>query len=548
MIVIAGFSPASASEFDKLLATVDAAIDSFPMHVAHYEQQIDEARNRYWASTSPSGRYDGALQLYRLYLPFQSDSAIRYINECIAIARQRGDVSQLVESQSRVSIMFSKIGLYDEAKMALDSVRVTPNLSQSALGEYYHARNLLNNELAYYARTPQLRNHYLQLALPDEEKVLQYLPADDSYSMMRRELSAQNDSNRDRSMQINDEWLKTVKAGSHPYAMVALYRYIEYKQRGDTAQMMHWLGESVLADIRNGIMDQGSIWELANELMLNGDIERASRYILFTSECAMKFGSRQRNWQISPLLTDIAERYKARSEHRTNQFKLMLAIISGLSLLLLGLLVFLHRRNRQLSTARQALHETNDQLLQLNNELKSTNNQLQDANGRFAIVNSQLAETNRVKEEYIGRFLSLCAQYVTKIDDYRKMVNKKLKNKEINELLNLTRSTELKERELDELYQNFDSVFLHLFPNFVDDFNALLTPEAQIHPKSEHRLTTDLRIVALIRLGIEDSSKIAEFLHYSVNTIYNYRARLKNGAIGNREDFERQVKELGRPH
>ena len=103
----------------------------------------------------------------------------------------------------------------------------------------------------------------------------------------------------------------------------------------------------------------------------------------------------------------------------------------------------------------------------------------------------------------------------------------------------------MKEKELEELYENFDSVFLNLFPTFVDDFNALLDPETQIHPKDENRLTTEIRIFALIRLGIEDSSKIAEFLHYSVNTIYNYRARIKNGAINNRESFERRVKLLG---
>jgi hypothetical protein len=122
-----------------------------------------------------------------------------------------------------------------------------------------------------------------------------------------------------------------------------------------------------------------------------------------------------------------------------------------------------------------------------------------------------------------------------------------MKNKELDELFQISKSTELKEQEIEELNQNFDIVFLHLFPNFIDDFNALLVPEAQIHPKEENRLTTDLRIFALIRLGIEDSSKIAEFLHYSVNTVYNYRARIKNGAVGNRETFERQVKELGMP-
>ena len=121
-----------------------------------------------------------------------------------------------------------------------------------------------------------------------------------------------------------------------------------------------------------------------------------------------------------------------------------------------------------------------------------------------------------------------------------------MKNKELEELYRLSKSSELKERELDELLQNFDSVFLHLYPNFVDEFNALLQPELRFQKKDDNRLVTEIRIFALIRLGIEDSSKIAEFLHYSVNTIYNYRARIKNGALDNRESFERRVKMLGR--
>ena len=216
-----------------------------------------------------------------------------------------------------------------------------------------------------------------------------------------------------------------------------------------------------------------------------------------------------------------------------------LAAISILALLLLFMLFFVHRRNRQLAAARNALKDSNSQLSILNSQLSTVNSQL-------SIVNSQLTESNQVKEEYIGRFMSLCSQYIDKIDDYRKMVNKKMKNKELDELFRISKSTELKEREVEELLQNFDSVFLHLFPSFVSEFNALLQPEAQVHPKEENRLTTEIRIFALIRLGIEDSSKIAEFLHYSVNTIYNYRARIKNGAIDNRGSFEHRIKMLGR--
>jgi DNA-binding CsgD family transcriptional regulator len=410
---------------------------------------------------------------------------------------------------------------------------------------YYDAYNNVYSELAYYTRLAHMKQTYQDKANHYKQLMLQTMPETYESCFLRREQDAQGEGNLELGLAINDQWMKTVEKGSHPYALVALYRYIEYKLQGDRDQMMYWLVESVLADIKNAAMDQGSMWELANELMLSGEIDKASEYISFTSDCANRYGSRQRNWQIAPLLTHIAKNYKSDSEATTTQLRLTLVAISLLLLLLLGVLFFLHRRNRQLDTARMALKDKNDELHTVNKQLAEQTEELSTLNSQLSTLNSQLSESNRVKEEYIGRFMSLCSQYIDKLDNYRKMVNKKMKNKELEELFHLSKSTELKEKELEELYQNFDSVFLHLFPNFVNDFNALLQPEMQVHPKEENRLTTEIRIFALIRLGIEDSSKIAEFLHYSVNTIYNYRARIKNGALDNRESFERRIKELG---
>ena len=523
---------------------VDEAIARSAEYVAKYEVKIAEARRALEQAPTAEVKFRCQFRLYQLYKPFVSDSAMYFLRTCIHQADRLGWRSEAVRCRSLLAIRCSNIGMYDEAINILDSINAE-GVDTLALGTYYEAYNNVYSELEYYTRLSEMKVHYLEKARGYEKLMLQYLPGDNESCFLRRELRAQGEGDHKASMAINDEWLKSVEVGSHPYALVALYRYIEYKIQGDTVQMMHWLKESVLADIRNATMDQGSMWELANELMLRGDIDRASRYISFTSDCANRYGSRQRNWQISPLLTHIAKEYKRKSDSTTHQLRIALALISILALLLLGLLLFLHRRNKQLATARNALKESNDGLASANSQLAAQTDELSALNSQLSRLNSQLSESSRVKDEYIGRFLSLCAQYVDKIDNFRKMVNKKMKNKELDELFQLSKSTELKERELDELFENFDNVFLHLFPNFIDDFNALLTPEAQVHPKEENRLTTEIRIFALIRLGIEDSSKIAEFLHYSVNTIYNYRARIKNGALGNREQFEQEVKNLG---
>ena len=522
---------------------IDEAIAESPRYVAQREAKITAARNAY-EQTNGQQKYEESYRLYELYRPFVSDSAIYFLRQCITLAEELGDHNSSVRCRSLLAIRCSNTGLYDEALNILDSINLGSGLDKLVLGTYYEAYNNVYGELSYYTRLDDMRQLYQRKEQHYKQLMFEYLPATSESCFLRREQAAQAEGKLKEAMAINDEWMKTVEPGSHPYALVALYRYIEYKLQGDTTQMMYWLTESVLADIRNAAMDQGSMWELANELMLSDDVDRASRYISYTSDCANRYGSRQRNWQIAPLLTHIANEYKSQSERTTSQLWGTLIVISILALLLLGALFFVHRRNTQLHAARNDLKTSNDELASANRLLATQKDELSQLNSKLSTLNSQLSESNRVKEEYIGRFMSLCAQYIDKLDNYRKMVNKKMKNKELDELFQISKSTELKEKELEELYENFDTVFLHLFPNFIDDFNALLQPEMQIHPKEENRLTTDIRIFALIRLGFEDSSKIAEFLHYSVNTIYNYRARIKNGALGNREQFENRVKTL----
>jgi len=207
-------------------------------------------------------------------------------------------------------------------------------------------------------------------------------------------------------------------------------------------------------------------------------------------------------------------------------------------LLVLILYYYTNRQRQHLAEVRDSLKQSNCQLSELNQQLLHLNEQLVESN-------AQLTDANRVKEEYVGRFMRMCSVYVDRLDGMRKRVSRLVKTKRYDELNELAKTDSSKEQELDELYVNFDKAFLHLFPNFVDCFNELLRPDEQVQLSTAERLNTTVRIFALIRLGIDDSSKIAEFLHYSVNTIYNYRARVKNGAKVDRDTFEERVKAIG---
>ena len=287
-------------------------------------------------------------------------------------------------------------------------------------------------------------------------------------------------------------------------------------------------------------------------MLEEGDLDRAYKYMDFSWECISYFSTHMRSWLVSPILTRINDKYKESLHQANSNLRWTIAAISLLVVGLLFLLFYVSRKRKQLALARNELKSANDELAQLNNQLSAKNEDLSEANRLLSDINGQLRmaiihlnDSNRVKEEYIGKFLSICSGYIDKLDNYRIKVNRKLKAGQQAELYQMTKSEQLKEDELKELFANFDTVFLRLFPTFIEDFNALLKPGEEILPAEKDSLNTDLRIFALIRLGIEESSKIAEFLHYSPNSIYAYRARIKNKAAGDREEFETQVKEIG---
>lgn len=549
-IILIVFAALSSTVFaqrplDSLYQCLDEEIERFPEYVAMHDKEMALLTNELDQATDDELRYDLSFRLYDKYRAFINDSAIYYLNQCIRLAERLNHPARAGECRSLLALRCSNAGMYDEALEILSQIN-PQTLDQHALGVYYEAQNHVYNELAYYTHLEDMRAKYQETADKYQEQLLTVVPDTSDVSFLRREMMDMTAGRYEQSKAINDEWLKHVMPGSHRYALVALYRYLEYKAVNDSTEMMYWLAESALSDVRNAVMDQGSLWELANQLMLQGDVDRSYRYITFTSDCAGKYGSRQRSWQIAPLLAAIANNYKKQSEQNSHRLQQTIIVISVMALLLLASLFYVNRQRKRLAATQKRQEKTNAMLANANELLHEKNQELSDVNSQLHLLNEQLAESNRVKEEYVGRFMRLCSIYIDKMDVFRKRVNKMIKNHEYEELYNTTRSHDSKNQQLEELFGSFDAAFLHLFPNFVEEVNQLLKPDQRLALEKDKRMNTDLRILALIRLGIDDSSKIAEFLNYSVNTIYNYRARLKSNAIVDRDDFEQCVKEAGR--
>ena len=290
----------------------------------------------------------------------------------------------------------------------------------------------------------------------------------------------------------------------HDYAIFAFERAVTYRDMGDVQTFYQWLIRSAITDTRCGITDNGSSWMIAMEAYNKGDLERAYRYINYSVSNANIFHATTRYQQIAPQALIIGRTYED-AQQKFN-IRLWLTVIGlVIVLLVVGTAVFIaYKRNKE-------LHALNSQLRLLNN---------------------QLEESNMVKEQYICRYLEV---YSDMIDRMERMARKTEKNPDA-----------FFRKEMTAFYRDFDQTFLSLYPTFVNDFNALLIPEARITPKQGDMLTTELRIFALVRLGIDASAKIAQLLHYAPNTIYNYRAQIRNAAISGKDDFERRVRLIGR--
>ena len=509
-------APAATGAADSLLDALDRAIARYPHSVERREARIAALKRQVAEADTASMEYFRLNEaVYNEYRVFVCDSAVHYLGRNLRWANRRGLRDRAESTRLKLVYLMASAGLYEEASHLLEQVD-RPRLADSLLAGYFNAARHLYQEMSLYAINDGFRDGFLRRAACYDDSLMQVLPPSAPLYLERREMRASDAGRPEEALQFNDLRLSQTGEGTLEYASLAYFRSQHYRNLGNRAEQKRFLILSALADLRLAVNDHASLWNLAQQLYEEGDVERAYRYIRFSWELLSHFNARSRSLQTAEILSLIGVTHQAMSDRQNDRLRLYLALISALVLLLVCAFAYIYRQMKRLSAARHRLEQANE----------------------------QLSVSNRIKEEYVGRFMKLCSVYINRLDAYRRMVNKKVTAGQTEELLKMVRSHEMLDAGLKDLYDNFDSAFLQLFPGFVEQFNALLRPEERIVLRPGELLNTELRIFALIRLGISDSSQIAEFLHYSANTIYNYRARVKGRAAVAREDFEKRVMEI----
>lgn len=531
-----------ADRLDSLYYAIDDVIKHSDEYLSHKHQQLLELQQREMQAKDDMIRYDAAMALYEAYASFRNDSAVACLNRCIKIADEMGRQDLKYSCYTKMGLQQSTAGFYNEAMAYMERIP-RQELSGKLLAEYYFTMRHLYGEMGAYTQDREMRKEYYRFSGRYRDSLLAIIPHDSEMYLGSMETRYSNDHNYEAALATNDKRLAMVTPGTREYAIVSYFRSVEYGGLGNRAEQKYWLAQSALSDLKNCVMDQASLWSLADILSEEGDIERSHSYVEYSWKCTSQFSAHVRSWLVSPVLTMINDKYKENINKKNTNLLVLMVLSSMLALFMAGLYIYVSHKKEQLAIARNELKETNEQLTEQSRKLSDANAHLSALNQQLTSLNEQLSLSNRVKEDYIGKFFTLCSEYIDKLDKFRIKVNRKMKAHQLDDLMQLSKNEKMREDELAVLFGNFDNIFLHIFPNFMDDFNALLRPEARMAEADGAALPTDVRIFALIRLGIDDSSRIAEFLHYSPNTIYNYRSRMKNRAI-DPVNFEEQIKRI----
>ena len=527
---------ANAYNLDSIYTVLDNEIARADQYIQRKEQDLASLDEKSQGSRSPQSRYERTFQLYEQYSSYDDQKAKRILADCLQQAQDMEDLERIDLTKCFLAYQNSLSGYYSEAIHWLDEIDEDA-LQGMTLEYYYYACTHTYGELGRYSDDPTLSQYYYRLS----DHYREVADTTSSFYHQRQLATLIGAEHADEAEALCHRWNALLVPGSHDYAIMTYYLSECYRLRHDEAGRRYWLAQSALSDCRNAVTNQASLWTLADLVGKDGDLERSNRYIEYSWMCTTMFGGHTRSWQVSPVITTINNNYRTNLRRNNRNLRILLGAVSVMAVLLLASLLFLYKRNKLLFAAR-------NELRRINGKLNHVNAQLNESNQQMKQVNAQLHDSNRVKDEYIGRFLDLCSHYIDKLDAYRLKVNRRLKANQLKELLRMTSSDDLRETETRELFANFDAAFLRLYPNFVEEFNALLRPEYHQQLGANSELTTDMRMAALIRLGIDDSARIASFLRLTPNTIYNYRARLKSHAAGSRDELEAQLKAIGLQH
>lgn len=543
-------------ELEEIFSKLDNMILQREDYRLKKEERINMLRSRMDMRASLEERFHNNKLLYEEYYVYNADSAMRYVMDNLRIASLLKRKDWEYTWKINKSFLLSATGLLKEAEEEMRGIPVH-ELSDNVKVDYYSQMQYLFSHFGQYtgSESKAVQRGYLDKELLYRDSVYMVARPDHPLYLWYKGCKIQYDG-VDSMREVIPELQQAIQSSTLESRYDAMNAYILgsiYRDLDDMENYMKYLAFSSMADIASCNKDIASLEELGMYLFSLGDIDQAYAYTNYCLQNALFYKNRVRIMGISSTIDQINTVYQERIRQQRERGRFYVFAVSFLSMVLILAILYINYKLRQLVVSRSQLHKVNEELnrhvtdlSEAQQQLKEVNDKLHSLNVALKDVNAQLRESNYLKEEYIGYVFFLCSSYIEKLDNYRKNINRKIKANQIDDVKTLTDTPTMAQKELKEFYKNFDAIFLHVYPTFVSDFNELLRPEEQICLKEGELLNTELRIYALVRLGINDSVRIAEFLHCSSQTVYNNRLKVRNKAVVPKEEFSDRVRALGK--
>ena len=512
------------------LRELNQAIEASPKYDEAKRASIEQRKRSFNASqkTDPLSLFTIYGQLFEEYKVFNYDSAFNYARLLQNTALQLGDPSRITYARLKLGFCLLSSGLYKETLDSLNKID-TRGVPDSLRAEYYALMGRYYYDLGDFDNDTYNTPAYTRKGNDYMDSTLQLYPPGSAQHSYYKGLKDIKSDHGQEALAVLKELLQRPGLAFHELAITASTLSDIYITNGQTDTAITLLIQAAIADIKSSTKETAAIFNLAQLLYKKGDVRNAASYIEIAIRDAVFYGARQRKVQVSAILPLIEGEKVGRVEGQ-KRILITYSIISTLLLLIVIALVFIvFRQVSKLKTAQRIITEAHIKEQAINQRLLETN--------------YKLSEANKIKEEYIGYFFNADSEFFARIEKFKKSLEQKIAYRKWEDIITLVNNTNLK-KEKEELLQNFDKVFLKLFPDFIQGYNDLFREEDKVQLKDHEFLNTDLRIFALIRMGIHDNEKIARILEYSVNTINTYKTKIKNRSLVPNEEFEQRIMEI----
>lgn len=510
----------SAQELDPLLKDLDEVLLDKITYVKQKYTRINILKknvHKFTVSQDNRNLYSSYMSLFDEYKSFKYDSAYYYLEQAKSKAFLLKDQSLISRSKTKEGFVLLSSGLFKEAIDTLSSID-GEKLDTKSKFEYYSITARAYYDLADYTKDLRYNINYIQKGNLYLEKALRLIkPNTNEYwaTESLRKLKQQDVKGAETAFSY---WIDNFQLPSEYYGIATSSLGYIYSEKGRTDKAIHYLALAAIADVKNATKETVALRNLANELFKIGRLEEANRYINLAMDDATFYDARHRKIEISSILPIIEKAQLNKVKDKNDMLEKIVILLTVLALIIVLFLVIIFKQLKERNASRKVMAESYQKLQEMN---------------------VSLTEANTIKEEYIAYFIKATSDLINKIDHIQKSTIQKVISKKTDEIIaSLNRYNVTKERE--NLFHQFDDIFLKLFPTFVSDFNALFPPDHRSIIKKGELLNTELRIFALYRLGIQDSNQIADFLELSVTTIYTYKTRIKSKS-DYKEVFEEKI-------